>query len=341
MWPNHLTTGKGFKGKLLIGGFTLIEMLITMSILAALSVMVAEAIRQSAQQKEKISKQIDLVAPVRDTQKLILSDIQNAVHVVDTELNIAKALEKAQKLRKKEKEDAAKKKQGGADGAGGSDGGSSEEAEKKVQESAQAESEDDAAESLPYLPAHKSKVRISPETHFIGKEEAMHFVAKNQLPNLGGKRFSENIEVGYFLDSCVGPKQNKKQFETGKCLFRRMSTLPDSVVEVGGVNSELLAHVTEFKLSYYLASEDEWFKEWNSTDKGPAQTKGRYPDAVQVRLQLEVPTGEKGAKKKVGAQFVAPVIFANPGPLTEEDGAISGSEGRVEQDSLIQEEFAD
>ena len=78
-------------------GFTLIETIITLMIMAVLTLMAARTIQQAFRAKTKIQNQIDQVGQVKDTLRLIERDINLAYHYLDLEKDLAEELQKMQK----------------------------------------------------------------------------------------------------------------------------------------------------------------------------------------------------------------------------------------------------
>lgn len=155
--------------------------------------------------------------------------------------------------------------------------------------------------------------RVDPETHFIGLDSQMDFVTMNT-----GQVFQDNtqadfIEVGYRLSDCRSIKGGKS---SGKCLWRRVSSLVDTDVTKGGKEVVLLDNVQEFKLAYFGKGKQDWNSTWKSDIGGDAVTKGAFPELVEVSLAIQ--DEENGSKKKkYSMRFVIPVHF--PNNPTEED----------------------
>lgn len=78
-------------------GFTLIETIITLTILAFLTMMAARTIQQAFRAQVKIQNQIDQVSHVKDTLRLMERDINLAYHYLDLQKDIADELNKMQK----------------------------------------------------------------------------------------------------------------------------------------------------------------------------------------------------------------------------------------------------
>lgn len=78
-------------------GFTLIEVLITLSILSTITVLTTQAIQHAIKAKAKLTDQLDEVSKVRDALKIIEKDINLAYHYRDIETEFAETLKSLQK----------------------------------------------------------------------------------------------------------------------------------------------------------------------------------------------------------------------------------------------------
>lgn len=268
-------------------GFTLIETIVTLTIMAVITTLAARTIQQAFSAKAKIQNQIDQVSQVKDTLRMIEKDINLAYHYIDLQKDLAEELNSQQK---------SNTPQGGQGqtppntGAFGSPQGTQPSTN----------------------PFFKTENRIDPTTQFIGKEEEMHFVTQNTVRLIKDSPQADFGEVSYFLESCKN--RSDKKFDSGKCLFRRTSPLVDKDPTKGGSVTQLVPDVTEFRLRYFSKIQKDWRKDWNSTDRGgDLNTKGRYPEAIEVNLKIETqPKNPKVEKKrKISLQTVIPIHFPN------------------------------
>jgi prepilin-type N-terminal cleavage/methylation domain-containing protein len=259
-------------------GFTLIETIITLMIMAVLTTMAARTIQQAFRAKAKIQDQIDLVGQVKDALRFMEHDVNLAYHYLDLQVEEAEELKKAQARAKASATPTA----------------------------------NPIPTSTPTSPAQNPN-RVDPTTHFIGKEDAMHFVTMNSVRFVKDSPQADFGEVSYFLDSCK--YRSDKRFEDGKCLFRRFSPIVDKDPTKGGSITQLLPDVTEFTLKFYSRVQKDWRSDWNSKeDGGDANTKGRYPEAVEVNLTVEPPMKDpkkEKKKKKISLQMLMPIHFPN------------------------------
>lgn len=75
-------------------GFTLIEVMITLAILATLSVLVAQTIRAGVRNKAVIQEKVNSLSRLRDAFRILEKDIHMAYHYRDIELEIAEIIKK-------------------------------------------------------------------------------------------------------------------------------------------------------------------------------------------------------------------------------------------------------
>ncbi len=280
-------------------GFTLVETIITLMIMAVLTLMAARTIQQAFRAKAKIQDQIDQVGQVKDTLRLVERDVNLAYHYQDLQKDLAEELVKAQKGAKSSGTSTPTPTPAAAydpyanSGAPGTQSGN------------------------PYF---KTENRINPVTHFVAKEGEIHFVTMNSVRLIKDSPQADFGEVSYFVDSCKN--RPDKQFEVGKCLFRRFSPLVDKDVTKGGAATQLLPDITEFKVKYYSKVQKDWRNDWNSKDDaGDANTKGRYPEAIEVNLTVEPPMKDpkkEKKKKKISIQMVIPIHFPNNKEASDE-----------------------
>lgn len=298
-------------------GFTLIETIITLVIMAVLTTLAARTIQQAFRAKAKIEDQIDLVSQVKDTLRLFERDVNLAYHYQDLEKELKEDLQKD--INKKCQPQQQGQPQGQQPGQG--------QPTPTPAPQGQQQPGTTICKTQGYDKAYlvKTENRADPTTHFVAKENALNFVTSNTVRFMKDSPQADFSEIGYFIETCKN--RPDKKFESGQCLFRRFSSLVDKDVTKGGTATQLIADVTEFKLKYYAKVQKDWRNEWNSTDDGgEASTKGRYPEAIEVNLTVEPPAksasgNAKGKKKKVSIQMIIPIHFPNNKETNENPNA--------------------
>ncbi len=257
-------------------GFTLIEVIIAVMILATISALTAGSISNALRDKKRIQNNVDRLSTIRSAYKVVERDIQMAFHFRDINEEVLREVEKARK----------KKKKKGAQQPG---------------------DPTDTVEELENL------------TKFIGEENQIHFTSLNHQRVYSGRSEGDQQEVGYYVADC---RTLGKPDESSKCLWRRASPYIDEKTEEGGQARVLVEKVTEFKLRYYSSEDDEYVSVWKSDDSGDARTKDKFPDAVEVTLEIEAIQ-----KRKDRIVSLVPIRFPNNTPKENESETGGGDEG--------------
>lgn len=261
-------------------GFTLIEVLISIAILATLTVLVAKNIQQALKSKEKIQFQIDDLSRIRDSLRLMERDINLAYHYNDIE---------------KEMKDLYKKKNAASQKANQNQNNQNSGNNFNPTDNNTQNNEEEKPEAP----------RQDPVTHFVGTTDSMNFVTMNNGRMMADAKQADFVEVGYSLKDC----KSLNQQSSSKCIWRRSSPIADTDVTKGGLELVLLENVSEFKLRYIGKGKQDWVTDWRSDTGGDASTKNNFPDAVEISLTIE--KGEENKKKKYSMQIVSPIHFTN------------------------------
>jgi len=276
-------------------GFTLIEVMITITILGTLTILAAQAISQAIKSKVKLQDQIDDVSRMRDAIRLMERDINLAFHYRDVESELY-VLENSKTANANPTTAAAATAT--ASTANGITFGSPGINPKD-----------------PTFPTGEV-IRVSPITQFIGAIDSVSFVTMNSARMVRNVHQGDFIEVGYSLKDCRSLKEGGSN---SKCLWRRSSPYVDLDVTKGGEDQVLLENITEFKLRYFGKGKPDWVTEWRTDDGGDSATKGKFPQAVEISVTSE--KKDKGKTKKYSMQVVVPIHFPN----NPDDGSASDS----------------
>ena len=263
-------------------GFTMIELMITITILGTLTMLTAQAIQQAVKAKVKLQDQIDDVSRMRDGLRLLERDINLAYHYRDVE---------------KELEQLMKKKNNNSSNQNGTIPDSSIPG---VIPGGQ------ITNDMHEQPEQREVPRRDPETHFVGNNESINFVTMNNARTVRNTKQADFIEVGYALRDC---KSLREGGGSSKCLWRRTSPYVDLDVTKGGDEVALLENVSEFKLRYMGKGKQDWANDWRTDAQGDAATKGKFPQAVEISLTVEKKTA--GKSKKYSMQLIVPIHFPN------------------------------
>lgn len=265
-------------------GFTMIELMITITILGTLTLLTAQSIQQAVKAKVKLQDQIDDVSRMRDALRLLERDINLAYHYRDLEKEI-------DQLVKKKPANQQQQQIGGTIPPGGQFPGDPG----PLTNEAQTQQEE-----------RREVPRRDPETHWVGTEDSLNFVTMNNARTVRNSRQADFIEVGYSLRDC---KSLTEGGGSSKCLWRRSTPYVDLDVTKGGDEVALLEHVTEFKLRYMGKGKQDWATSWRTDAQGDAATKSKFPQAVELSVTVDKKIA--GKSKKYSMQLIVPVHFPN------------------------------
>lgn len=266
-------------------GFTLIEVMISMVIMAGLTVLVSASIRSAVQNKKKLEDRISMETSLYDALRVIKLDVERAFHYHDVFYEIEKlAIQNLQ---------AAKNNPGG---------------------------QGNNNQAPPVAPPQNSadpffQVKPAPPqlTQFLGDGTSLHFTALNHYRTRYNAQESNQMEVGYFVDSC----QRRDGKGSTKCLWRRTSIEIDDKVDEGGPKVAVVEDVDEFVLEYRSNEEDaQWVKQWRSDNRGRPDHRNKFPHFVKIKLSLE--KGEGKRKKTMQQTIVVQIQFPNNEPIVSQ-----------------------
>ncbi len=267
-------------------GFTLLEMMIAMTILAVLTVLTSTSIRSAIQTQGKFELQLEQDSIVREALKVIEKDISLAFHHRDTYITMYNQVN--QDLNK-------------APGQVGSTPGN-----------AITQTPPPQFGGVGGTPAPTPKPKDIPKelTAFIGDEKSLYFTTLSNFRVQRDEQSSDQAKIGYFLKTCKG-LSNRGQPTSSNCLWRRVSPTLDDKVEVADANateSVLIENVVEFKLKYLGPGHEEWQELWKTTDSD-ASMKNNFPYAVDVFIKVHNKNNPKA--KPVEMRIIASLHFPN------------------------------
>lgn len=277
-------------------GFTLLEVMIVVTIMGTLTVLSSQAIQTAIKNKVKLQSQIDDMSEVRDALKIIERDLNLAFHYTDLEVEL-------KDLIKKKKQELCKSTTTTKPSGNPNPGGQTQPAPAAGAVKPGCEAED-PANPLNKKPEH----RADPVTQFVGKEDEIYFATLNSSRLSEGTLQADFLKVAYLLQSCKKPGADSKPGKT--CLVRRSSAVVEGDITKGGEVIVLLEDVTEFKLRYYGKGKQDWVSDWDSIH-GDAIAKNRFPDAVEISLKTEKGKDTDAKKKEISMQIVVPIRFPN------------------------------
>ncbi|MBX9766305.1 MAG: prepilin-type N-terminal cleavage/methylation domain-containing protein, partial [Bdellovibrionales bacterium] len=294
-------------------GFTLIEIVIAVMILAFLGVFTSQSLRNAIKFKSKIQKDVDQQSQVKNAMMIMERDINLAFHHRD----ILGALN--QKVLAASQGQATATGQPGAipgigviPGTGGAAGAAAGIAGAGAT-AGPFDPNDPALSADPIGPDGQPRPNV---TQFVGEEKKMSFTSRSNARLFENAMESDQLEVSYQLTSCkTSPyeSRNTKSGDTvGQCLSRRTSPILDGDLTKGGKDIQILENVIELKFRYFGDGKSDWVTSWKSDKDGDDQTRGRFPLAVEITL-----TTEKN-KRKTTLATVATIRFPN-NPVNKAD----------------------
>jgi prepilin-type N-terminal cleavage/methylation domain-containing protein len=281
-------------------GFTLLEVIIAMMIMAFLSLFTVQAIQRALKTKAKVQKEIDKNSTLRDALRIMERDINMAFNYRDISIELHN---KTQEMRKAKVTKPLTKNQGESDA----------DFQTRTQQQQQ-----DAANS-----AEKYKLKVEKiATQFIGENEELNFTSLSNVRVSDEQKISSQAEIGYKIKSC---RRRSTQEQSSKCLWRRVSNYIHEDITKVGEETVLLENIAEFKLRYLgPGKDDEWQDQWISSDKGGDDTtKNKFPYAVEITMAVKETVGSANTPDKL-LRMTAVAAIRNPNNKKEEkpDGQV-------------------
>jgi prepilin-type N-terminal cleavage/methylation domain-containing protein len=275
-------------------GFTLLEVMIAIVLLSFLSIFTSQSISRAIRSKEKIQKDLDKYSSVRDSLKVMERDINNAFNFQDFNAKLFN-------LSLKERAQMAKSQPAGQPQPG----------QPPVQPGVN-------PANLPqnqFVEKYKQKVEWNYSV-FNGEKAALDFAALSNVRMTEDDQVSQQAEIGYHLKSC---RRRAQQNQSSNCLWRRVAPIIDDDPLKGGEETVLLENVETFSLRYLgPGKEKEWVDTWISGERGDALTKGKFPYAVEITIEVKDKNIEKD--KPLRMTIVAAIRNPNnPPPTTATD----------------------
>ncbi|MGE3974503.1 MAG: type II secretion system protein GspJ [Bdellovibrionales bacterium] len=290
------------------GGFTLLEVLIAITILAGLAALTSQSIIKSSKDKARLQKEIDRDSKLQNAVRLIERDINLAFHYRD----LNEEIEKAVKLKSQ--------KGNTATGAGVGNPGAPPAPPTDPDDPSGQGKTPGGATGTPNVPLDFEPKKYEQLTQFLGTDQSMHFTTLSHIRLMQDSPESEQSEVGYYLEVCK-PRNSDKE---AMCLWRRSSPYIDKEVDKGGASTVLLENVKTFKLKYFGEDKLDWVSTWKSTQGMDEAATDKFPLAVELTLTAE----DQGKESTLSA--IIPIHFPNNKPKEEVDplaGATTGGAG--------------
>ncbi len=283
-------------------GFTLIEILMSMAIIATMALVIATSIQRSLKNKVKIQSQLDDGSRVRDALKIVEKDISLAYNSRDLEKELFEKLARQDPNLLNDGNTSTSATSGAAGGTQSSGKGTSATGSTGTNSAPFDSGRFEAKwkKDNPY--------RESPATQFKGDDSSMYFATFN-APRISSEiAQADFVYVGYFLTGCRSPKE---ELRAAKCLMRAVNPWVDGDPTKTKKAIILLEYVTEFTLRYFGEGKQDWVSSWASVG-GDGATTGRYPSMVEVNVTVEKTISENAnSKRKLSYQLVVPIRWSN------------------------------
>lgn len=277
-------------------GFTLVEMLIVIGILAGISVMTATTINRALRAKKKFTSEIEQTSVMRDTLRVIERDINMAFHYRNIHYEVLKKI----------REESGGQPQPQQQVPGGF---------QSPQTPAPVPQTTPTTPTGPQTPLLQDLKEPPPNyTQFLGENDSLYFTTVSHVRTQTDAPESDLAEVGYFVKNCKrrGPAEKNA---TSSCLWRKESLFIDDDLMKGGADTPLLENVEKFELLYFGEEKEGWQKQWRTDEKGHEEIRGRFPQAVQIKLT--VADQDSNSKKKYSMVLVSALRFPNNPPTNK------------------------
>ncbi len=277
-------------------GFTLLETIIALALLAILALASSKSIQSSMRSKKQIQHKIDRQSLVRDALSVMKRDIERAFNYYDFHAELYNETQK-ERIANCEKNNKPKTPTApGSTTGGGANTGS-------------------AATGAANNPCTEMKAKFKEKkqtslTHFLGESDSLHFTSSSNIRAQVDIPEGNLAEVGYYIDSC---KSRKTRKSVSKCLWRRTIAYIDDDVKKDGSKTVLVENVDKFDLRYIGVGldEGEWRKAWVTDESGDDITKDTFPLAVEVTLGVKQKVDKRKKAKTFAMTVVAPIRFPN------------------------------
>ena len=268
-------------------GFTLIEVVIAMMILSFLSLFTVQSIKRALQTKAKVQQEIDKNSTVRDALRIMERDINMAFNYHDVYIELYNMTQKQRQTKAATPQPPAAPVPG------------------------QPPPPPAQPPATPLDPAAAAaKYQLKTEkiyTQFIGEPQSIDFTTVSNVRMMEDSPISSQAEIGYKLKPC---RRRSNQEQSSQCLWRRVANYLHDDITRDGQETVLLENVKEFKLRYLgPGREEEWVDTWITNERGDDQTKGKFPYAVEITLEVKDPSPQ--AKDKT-LRLTAVAALRNP-----------------------------
>jgi prepilin-type N-terminal cleavage/methylation domain-containing protein len=254
-------------------GFTLLEVVIAMVILAFLATFTAGAIQNAVRSKINIQKSFDQSTQVREVIRLIQRDLEMAYHTQDYNYKMAKEVDEFIKTEK----------------------------DKKAKPGV------NPAVNFGFL--QQANPENAPPVNpsiFLGEKDKLEFTTLSSVRTRADSPISSQTRVKYYIETCVSRQDPTK---SSSCLWRQAIPYWYEEIDDKTPGQPLLEHVETFELRYVIAGKDESVDQWKTTGTLDDATKDVFPDGVEIKLTVHNKEDQKD--KPFTLVALAPIRFVN------------------------------
>lgn len=289
-------------------GFTLVEVMIALAILAGLSLLTAQAIRSGINNKMMLQDSLARESAVTDALRVIRNDIVSAFHHRPVHITMINEVIAEVRQPAAPAGDPSENQQSRADQQQRSNRQNPQAGRNQQQQQQQLTPEQVAALGTP-------RPTPVPTTGFFGTAESLYFTTLSHVRTIRNSKESDQAQVGYYVEDCKSRQPAKgaaRESVRTRCLYRAFDPQLDDRVEEPGPGTVLVENVTEFKLRYLGPGYEDYVETWKTGEGGDANTRENFPYAVEVTLTVHNRSDPKD--KPFSQTILAPIRFPNNPP---------------------------
>lgn len=266
-------------------GFTLIEVMISVVIMAVLSLLTYQAIRTASQNRGKVQELLRNEAKLGDALRVLEHDVSRAFHYRNIHFEVLSAS-------RKELQRANQQPGGNNQGSDGQ--------------------QNQVTPSEALSASLQAPLRPPPNySGFVGDEASLYLTTLSNYRTLSDVPQSDQLTVGYWLDEC--PRREGSN-PVGKCLLRSQKYFLERDIEKVGDVDVVVENVQMLKFRYFGLGQDDWVDRWSSIETGEDFSRNKFPLAVEISLSLytaDEPAPGQTAPPTLQRTIIVPIRFPN------------------------------
>lgn len=228
-------------------GFTLLEALISMVILAFIAIFTVQSMQRALKQKTKMQKDIDKNSTVRDALRVMERDINMAFNYRDPNIELYN-------LAQKQREEDAKAV--------------------KTNESA-----------APVDPNRFKRKTEKVVTQFVGEPEALSLTTLSNIRLSEDSPISSQAEIGYRIKPCR--RRSTQEQSSKCLWRRVANYIHEDITKEGQETVLLENIMEFKLRYLGPGRNGEWVDTWITSERGDDQTKNKFPFAVEITVEVK------------------------------------------------------